>query len=370
MKIHTVDWILYITTVLLVVFGVVLIYSITYGQEATKNFAQNQIIFAFFGFILLIFFSILDYRTLKVIAFPTYGILLILLMFLLFTSFGKTTYGATRWLNLGFFQFQPSEFLKLATIVVVARVCDQEELTLRHLLAAIVLIVAPVILILKQPDFGTAIILLLVGSIIILTAGFEKKYTLVLAGIFAIFLIVFSMSAFSIKPFTHLLKTYQKQRIHTFLNPQKDPFGAGYNVAQSIIAVGSGGVLGHGLGYGSQSQLNFIPAKQTDFIFSVAAESFGFVGALILFGLFFILSFRILKIAHKARDNFGTLLSLGIFAYFLFSSLINIGMTMGLMPATGIPLPLVSYGGTSLITSLATIGICQSIMIRHKKITF
>ncbi|MCX6806949.1 MAG: rod shape-determining protein RodA [Candidatus Berkelbacteria bacterium] len=370
MKTQTIDWILYITTILIVAFGVGLIYSITYGQEATRNYSEYQAMFAVIGILVLIFLSFLDYRALGSIAYPFYGILLLFLIFLIFTPYGKTTFGATRWVNLGFFQFQPSEFFKLATIIVVAKICDREELTLKHLIVATLLVIFPVILVLKQPDFGTALILLLSGSVVIITAGFDKKYLLVLGGFLVLFITVFLLSAFSIRPFSGMLRDYQKQRIHTFLNPQKDPYGAGYNVSQSIIAVGSGGVFGRGLGYGPLSQLNFIPAKQTDFIFSVAAESFGFVGAAILLGLFFVLFLRIIRIAHKARDNFGTLLCYGIAGYFIFSSCINVGMTMGLMPTTGIPLPLVSYGGTSLVTSLAAIGICQSVMIRHKKIVF
>lgn len=370
MKIQTIDWLLYIVTLLLVVFGIVVIYSITYGQEATRNFTQYQIVFAILGFAFLIFFSFLDYRALKSIAFPLYGILLLLLLLLLFTPLGKTILGATRWLNLGFFQFQPSEIFKLASIIVLAKVCDQKELSLRHLIFAISLILVPVFLILKQPDFGTAIILFLTGSVIILMVGFKKQYLFILGGLILILLTIFLLSAFSVRPFTPLLKDYQRQRIHTFLNPSFDPFGTGYNVSQSQIAIGSGGVFGRGLGYGSQSQLNFIPSKHTDFIFAVVGEAFGFLGASLLLGLFFALFLIILKIAYKARDNFGTLLCYGILAYFVFSVLINIGMTMGMMPSTGIPLPLVSYGGTSLLTALSGIGICQSIMVRHKKIRF
>jgi len=370
MKIQTIDWILYLVTVLLVIFGIVTIFSITYGQPTTKNFAQHQIIFAFFGFSFLILLTILDYRTLKTVAFPLYGVLLVLLLFLIFTPFGKAYLGAKRWIDLGFFQFQPSEFFKLASIIVLAKICDQKELSLKHFLLSIGLFLPPMFLIIKQPDFGTALILFLTGSVIILIAGFNKRYLIILGGLILIFVSIFLLSTFSISPFTHILKDYQKQRIYTFLNPQKDPFGAGYNVAQSMIAIGSGGLFGRGLGYGPQSQLNFIPAKQTDFIFSVTAEAFGFVGASILLGLFFVLFLRILKIAKSARDNFGTLLCYGMLSLFIFSVLINIGMTLGLLPATGIPLPLISYGGSSLLTSLAAIGICQSIMVRHKKITF
>jgi rod shape determining protein RodA len=370
MKIQTIDWLLYIVTLLLVVFGIVVIYSITYGQEPTKNFTQYQIVFAILGFIFLIFFSFLNYEVLKSIAFPLYGILLLMLLFLLFTPLGKTTSGATRWFDIGIFHFQPSEFFKLASIIVLAKVCDQKELSLRHLIFAILLIMVPVCLILKQPDFGTAIILFLTGSVIILTAGFKKRHLFILGGLVLILLTILLLSYFSVPPFTHFLRDYQRQRIHTFLNPSADPFGAGYNVLQSKIAIGSGGIFGKGLGYGSQSQLNFIPSKHTDFIFAVAGEAFGFLGAGLLIGLFFALFLIILKIAYKARDNFGTLLCYGILAYFVFSVLINIGMTMGVMPSTGIPLPLISYGGTSLLTALSSIGICQSVMVRHKKIRF
>ena len=370
MRIQTIDWILYIVTFLLIIFGVVVIYSITYGQASTKSFFEHQIIFACIGLVLMIVFSFIDYRALKAVALPLYIILLILLIFLLFGLFGKTILGATRWFNIGPFQFQPSELFKLVAIIMVARVCDKMDLTLKDLIFAVILIFLPVILVLKQPDFGTALTLFISGVVVIFAAGFNKKYLIALGALVVIFLSIFLLSSFSVPPFGGILKDYQKDRIHTFLNPQKDPFGSGYNVSQAVIAVGSGGFFGRGLGYGPQSQLNFIPSKYNDFIFSVAAEAFGFVGASIMLGLFFVLFLRILRVASKARDNFGTLLSYGILSYFVVSVLINVGMNMGLMPTTGIPLPFISYGGTSLLTSLIAIGICQSIMIRHKKITF
>lgn len=370
MKIQTIDWILYLIASLLVIFGVVTIYSITYGQEATRNYAYYQSITAIFGFIILIFLTILDYRTLKTIALPLYIISTIFLALLIFTPLGVAKMGATRWLNLGFIQFQPSELFKLVLIITLAKICDKKELYLFDFLLALFLLFLPVVLTIIQPDLGSAVILFLIGLSIILLAGFEKKYLYVLGCLFFIILIIFTLSLTKIKPFTFILKNYQKERILTLFNPQKDPFGSGYNISQSLIAIGSGGLFGRGLGFGPQSQLNFIPAKETDFIFPVAAEGFGFVGAFIMIFLFFVLFLRIIRIAQLSKDNFGTLLCVGILIYFLSQVFINIGMCMGLFPVTGVPLPFVSFGRTSLLVSLALIGICQSIMIRHKKITF
>jgi len=370
MKIQTIDWILYVVTFLLVVFGVVVIYSITYFQEATKNFTQHQIIYAIIGFCLIFLFSILDYRFLRASAYLLYVIAIIFLLFLVVTPFGKTMLGATRWINLGFFQFQPGELFKIITIIVIARICDQNELSLKHLIIALFFIFVPVILIMNQPDFGTALIITIIGLSIIFSAGFKTKYLLILSGVAVLIIAVLLLAVFNVRPANKILRDYQKERVQTFLDANKDPYGSGYNVAQSIIAVGSGGIFGRGLGYGPQSQLNFIPSKQTDFIFSVAAEAFGFVGGTILLGLFAVLIFRLLKIASLAKDSFGTLFCFGIASYFIFEILINVGMTIGIMPVTGIPLPLISYGGTSLWVSLIALGICQSVKIRHKKISF
>lgn len=369
MKIQAIDWILYLVTFLLVCLGVVVIYSITYGQEATKNFAQYQIITAAIGIVFLILLSFIDYRTFKATAYLLYGVTL-LFLFLLLTPLGRTYLGATRWLDLGFFQFQPSEFFKLVSIITLAHVCDKKELTLKDFIIALVLLFAPIILVIKQPDLGTSVILFLIGMTIIFVAGFSKKYLYSLVGILFIILVVFLLAFTNLRPINQFLKDYQKERILIFLNLKKDPFGAAYNVNQSRIAIGSGGILGRGLGFGPQSQLNFIPSKETDFVFSVASEGFGFLGASILISLFFVLFLRIIKVAHLAKDRFGTLLCFGILSYFLFEVFINIGMTMGILPVAGIPLPFISYGRTSLLVNLMAVGICQSVMIRHKKITF
>ena len=369
MKIQTIDWILYLVVFLLISFGVVVIYSITYGQESTKNFTEYQIITALIGLLLLVLFSFLDYRSFKAISYILYGVALLFLILIL-TPLGKTYLGATRWLNLGFFQFQPSEFFKLICIITLAKVCDKNELNLKDFLLSLFLLFIPIGLVMKQPDLGTSIILFLIGITIIFAAGFKKKYLFSLTIFFVLLLSIFALSFTKIKPFTNFLKDYQKERVSTFLSTKKDPFGAAYNVNQSIIAIGSGGILGRGLGFGPQSQLNFIPSKETDFIFSVASEGFGFLGASIMIFLFFILFLRIIKISSLAKDNFGTLLCYGTLAYFLFEVFINIGMTSGIVPVVGIPLPFISYGRTSLLVNLMAIGLCQSVMIRHKKITF
>jgi len=215
-------------------------------------------------------------------------------------------------------------------------------------------------LVLVQPDFGTAIVLIIAIISILFASQLKKIY--LFAGTALVLL--------STPLLWNFLKDYQKQRIYTFLNPSSNLYGSGYNVLQSIIAVGSGGLTGKGLGQGSQSQLNFIPAARTDFIFAGWAEATGFLGSFLLIILFAILIWRIINVARVSKDNFGYYFSIGAVGILLFQVLVNIGMNLGLMPVTGIPLPFVSFGGTAMVMNFAGIGILQSIYIRHKKINF
>jgi rod shape determining protein RodA len=215
----------------------------------------------------------------------------------------------------------------------------------------------PTILIIFQPDFGSALVILFIWIAMIFITGTKMKY---MAMIFVFGLILFVGSWF------YVFEDYQKDRIATFINPQSDLLGSGYNVNQSIIAVGSGNVWGKGLGHGSQSQLNFLPEKHTDFIFAVVAEEMGFIGVFLMLGLFAIVFYRLFKIAVETQDNFGKLLILGVAFTLIFHITINIGMNVGIMPVTGIPLPFISYGGSSLISFLIMIGVVQSVYMRGR----
>lgn len=355
----TIDWIIYLVPLLLIAAGLAVLYSITYFNDKIYLF-RDQVIFTIIGLGVMIFFTFWDYRNLKGLSIYLYILGIILLILVVF--FGKHILGATRWLNLGFFQLQPSELMKIFIVIILARFLSDKitEINYKHIIWAIILTVIPAYLILKQPDLGTVSVLFIGALAVTLTSKLKKSH---IFAIISIILISMPIVWFS-------LKDYQKTRIETFLTPASDPYGSGYNVLQSTITIGSGGLFGRGLGHGPQSQLNFLPIAHTDFIFAGVAEASGLVGSMVLISLFILLVIRIFHVAKISKDNFGTLMTVGFATILLFQMTVNIGMNLGLMPVTGIPLPFVSYGGSSLIMNLAMIGIIQSIYLRHKKITF
>lgn len=351
------DWSLVILPLLLASIGITVIFSITYGVN--NSLAYDQIIYVVVGFAVSIALSFVDYRTLKGLYLILYIISVLLLILVLF--FGSSTFGATRWINLYVFQLQPSEIFKIVVLIFLAKFfSDWQEIDLKKIIFILFAIGIPTLLILMQPDLGTAVVVV-VGFLTLVFLSPVKKIYLAIA-----LVLVLALSPLG----WHFLKPYQKQRIESFVNPQADPHGAGYNVTQAKIAVGSGGLWGQGLGKGSQSQLNFLPVAHTDFIFAGTAEAIGFIGSFILIALLIALIVRIFVVASVAKDYFGMYLASGIGAIFLFQTLINIGMNMGIMPVTGIPLPFVSAGGSSMLVNMAAIGIVQSIFLRHKKIAF
>ena len=271
---------------------------------------------------------------------------------------GSTVRGTTGWIGLGQFNIQPVEIAKVVIIIFLASFLSKKKSQLSIIvrtIASIVLVAIPVFLILKQPDLGSAAIIMGIWIGMLFVSGINKK---VFFGLFLAGLVISSASWF-------VLQDYQKERLMNFVSPERDPRGSGYNVIQSIVAVGSGGAWGKGLGHGSQSQLNFLPEKHTDFIFAVFAEEFGFLGSFVIISLFGILIYRIKETARLARDNFGYLLAVGISMMLFFQILVNIGMNIGVAPVAGVPLPLLSYGGSSMISILAALGIIQSIYIRR-----
>lgn len=356
----TIDWILYLVPVILTIAGIVVIYSLTYYNNQINIF-YNQIIYGAIGVILMLVFTFIDYRNFKGLAIYLYIIGLILLLVVLF--FGKKVLGATRWIDLGIFQLQPAELFKLFLAIILAKYFSDrgaDSIRVKDLIFGGLLFIIPAVLVMRQPDFGTLVILFIITLAIILASKIKKTHLIVIG-----FLILAAVGGT-----WFLLKDYQKERIYTFLNPAADPYGAGYNVMQSTITVGSGGLFGRGLGHGPQSQLNFLPIAHTDFIFAGVAEATGFAGSAVLIILLGILTYRVIGVGTISKDKFGMLFAVGIAAMFLFQSFINIGMNLGIMPVTGIPLPFVSAGGTALITNFVAIGILQSIYLRHKKITF
>lgn len=354
------DYILLGATVLLLGFGLATLFSAT-TEFSMNSIAVKQSINIGIGLIALFLLSRMDYRLLKSYTGIIY--LGVIGMLAAVKLFGFTVKGAERWIDLGFIQLQPSTLAFLLMVIVLAKYFadNYENLSSpRTIFKSFVYVLIPTAFIAWQPDLDSAIILMLIWAIMLVVSNAKRVYIVVL-GIF---------SFLSLPLLWLLMRDYQKERVMTFLNPSADPMGAGWNVNQSIIAIGAGQIWGRGLGQGTQSQLNYVPEKHTDFIFAMIAEEMGFLGVSILLSLFLILLYRGAKIAFLARDFFGTYLAIGITSFYFLHIFINIGMNMGIMPVTGLPLSFISYGGTATIVNLAGIGILISIYRRYKKIDF
>jgi len=365
------DWILFAFTLLIPMIGLLVLYSAGYDPDSRvdlwgwfdfdfKSLAcAKQAVYLLAGLTLMVVGMMIPTQWLQRYAFVVYAIALTLLI--LVAGFGVVVNGSRRWLNAGFFKLQPAEFMKLALILTIARVLaksppkDSRSYTFRELLLPGTIIAIPMALIMEQPDLVTALSLAAVGVSQILFVGVRPKViiTVVLA---------FCVLAY---PAWHSLHQYQQRRIMVLLNPEADPQGSGYHITQSKIAVGSGELFGKGFQKGTQTQLEFLPEHTTDFVFSVLAEEWGFVGCTFVLGLYFCLIALLLRVAHRGRDLFSCLLVVGITAQFFAHLVINVGMVIGLMPVVGIPLPLVSYGGSSLLSLLFGLGIVQGVSMRR-----
>ena len=353
----TVDWTLWIATLLLLTAGITVIFSLT--NESDNKIYINQMVFAIVGLILMAVVTFIDYRIWKNLSWMAYltGILCLILVVI----FGSYTFGARRWIDFGIFQFQPAELMKPILIVTLSRYFSNiNDFNWKRFIVCLVLIILPVILVLKQPDLGSASVLLVTSFILIAVARIPKIYYVSLT---IILLIAIPLAYISLRP-------YQKQRLTTFVNPASDLSGSGYNVAQSKIAIGSGGIFGRGLGKGSQSQLQFLPVAHADFIFAGLAEATGFIGSVGLLIVSSMLVIRAFQIAKLSQDKFGMYIAFGISVQLIYQMFINAGGNLGIVPVTGIPYPLVSFGGTALVMVLLEIGILESIYLRHKKIRF
>jgi rod shape determining protein RodA len=347
-------------TVLLTLIGISMIYSATAcitGEPLDwQSPALRQAVYLAIGLVGMFALAIIDYRVYAALRWPiwiaTLGILAIV------SITGQITHGAQRWIDLRIFLFQPSELSKLLLILVVAKyMADHEqEMTRWRVLAISFLFIAlPLVLVYLQPDLGTAIVIATTWGVMALAAGMKLRDVLI---IIAIGTIAAPLIWANLRP-------YQQERILTFIDPARDPLGAGYNVTQARIAIGSGGVNGLGFCSGTQSQLRFLRIRQTDFIFSVIGEELGFIGSLFIIALIAFILFRIIRAAMLARTPYGKLIAVGVTAMIFAQSYVNLGMNLGLMPVTGIPLPFVSSGGSSLISLLAAEGVVQSILMRH-----
>lgn len=355
------DLILLAATGLLAALGLLILYSSGIQNAGGNQLdTSKQILYVVVGFGLLWLFARSDYSILKNYSRVIYIVMVVLL--LIVEIFGATRLGATRWINLGFFQFQPSEFAKLALTIVLAKFFsvnyDQSD-KFKYLIYSILYLLPPLILVVAQPDLGTGMVLTVIWLAMAMCSRIKKRYFV--AGAVA-FIVAIPLLLPHLAP-------YQRQRITTFFEPTANPTGTGYNVNQAIIAVGSGGLFGQGLSSGSQSQGNFLPSQHTDFIFAVLSEKLGFLGALVCIALYCVLVIRALWIAKNASDRFGTFLAIGIATMFAFHVVINIGMNIGILPVTGIPLPFISAGGTSMLISLVSVGILESVYARRRTLT-
>jgi rod shape determining protein RodA len=355
---------LIVIAVLLSVYGLLMVYSATHqGLRALGEdpgfYLKKQIAFLMLGLIAMIITATFDYRLVKVYAGIAYGVMLFLLLLVL-TPIGDETAGAQRWITIFGFQFQPSELAKLALVAALAAYLSElREVRLEHVWRAAGLAAAPMALIFLQPDVGTTMVLAAVLISLLVVAGAKARHILIMVGV-AIFLAIVALQL-------GIVKDYQIARLTSFLDPAADPLQAGYNRAQAEIAIGAGGLFGRGYLNGTQTNLDFVPEQHTDFVFTVVGEELGFLGAILLLALFAVLLWRGFRTALMSRDSFGTYLVTGIVAMIAFQAFVNVGMTMGIMPVTGIPLPLVSYGGTSMITNFMAVGLLLNVHMRRFK---
>ncbi|MFA6307907.1 MAG: rod shape-determining protein RodA [Patescibacteria group bacterium] len=356
-KWQKIDWLLFFAIVILLVLGTSILYSLSLNTD-TSNFLifRKQIFFALSGIGLFFFVASINYNV-----WLTYAKLIFIIFVLVLVAvllFGTEVKGTTGWINLGIFNIQPVEFAKIALIIALARYFSRyagEFFMFRHIVKSGLIAFAFVVLVMLQPDLGSALVLLGTWLIILLFTGISKKH-------FWWLTITFLMTV--IVAWFFILQPYQQSRILTFVDPGRDPQGDGYNVIQSMVAVGSGQFFGRGLALGPQSSLRFLPEPGTDFIFAVIAEDLGLIGVALVLGLFTFIFHRLFMTMRKSQDDFGTYLVLGIASMLLVQLFINVGMNMGISPVTGIPLPLVSAGGSSMWAIMIALGIAQSVHMR------
>ncbi|TCS79066.1 rod shape-determining protein RodA [Tepidibacillus fermentans] len=343
------------------------------SAKPDSSFALKQIIWYGIGFFVLIVMLLIDYEVLIHFTYVLYGIGLFLLLVLLFVA-GKTK-GITGWFEFGSVKFQPSELMKIITIITLANYLNKrgERPFERFVdLYPIFLIVgAPLLLILLQPDLGTALVFISLTLSMMLVYGVKFRHFAILGGIGSLGILVLAfLYNFKQDIFFKIIEEYQWHRLTSFIDPSSDPLGSGYQVTQSLIAVGSGMLKGVGLHQGRQGRYNWVPEAHTDFIFSVLSEELGFIGSSLLVLLFFLLIYRVVRIGIESKDRFGTYVAAGIVGMWVFTIFENIGMTISIMPITGIPLPFVSYGGSSVLANFISAGLILNIGMRRKTLMF
>ncbi|MDQ4075546.1 MAG: rod shape-determining protein RodA [Chloroflexota bacterium] len=352
------DYTLLFLTIALLVFGLVMINS-AQPPDPTHDFFAQQIIWVSVGLGAMALITMIDYRFLGAWARTIYiGIVALLGLVVVMGESG--VFGAQRWFQILDQQIQPSEFAKLFLIIALARFLADREGNRGSFLLSGFLVAVPMVLILAQPNLSTAIVIGAIWLTIVVMAGMPLRWLVGLGIVLAI----------SLPLLWPHVPDYQKERVLIFMDPMSDPSGQGYNLIQSRIAIGGGGLMGQGYSQGSQNQLGYLRVRHTDFIFSVVAEELGFVGALLLFALLLALLLRLARAIYIAQEPFGRLLVAGVAGWIFFQSFINVGVNVGLVPPTGVPLPFISYGGSNLITLLLAVGLVQSVVMRQKKLDF
>jgi len=356
------DWTLLLTVLLLATIGCLMIYSATRAQGGAHKLVL-QLVWLALGLVVLASVTVVDYSRLVNLAVPFLGLCIFLLVVVLFT--GHLVKGAERWIPLGPINIQPAELLKLALILFLGGFLasrEEEAHDFGLVLTSLAYVGVPSLLVLAQPDLGTPVLLFLVWLTMLFVAGSRVLH---LGAIAFAFIMLFT-AAWGLD----IIRPHQKERLTAFMNPDADPHGQGWQLKQSLIAIGSGHLVGQGLFKGTQSRLQFVPDQETDFVFTVVGEELGFVGSVAVLGLFGLVLYRALSIAAAAKDTAGRLIASGIAAMLLVHILVNVGMTLGMMPVKGMPLPFVSYGGSSMLTMMAAVGLLQSVHIHRQKITF
>ncbi len=349
------DWTLILFVGLIVAIGVINLYSAGFGLAGEPYLKQLR--WAILGIGIMVLCFAFDYRWIGRYAYYLHAFAIVLLVVVF--AVGAVTKGSQRWINLGGFSVQPSELVKLTLIFALAKYFNDNRLPgpygLKDLVAPFLIVLVPCLLVIKQPDLGTGLMLMILFGSIVLFVGIRLRTVLALA---AVGLLILPVA-------WNFLAEYQRERVLTFIDPERDPLGSGYHIIQSMIAVGSGGIFGKGFMRGTQSQLKFLPEQQTDFVFSVFAEEWGFLGALVVLVLFMSLIFWGLKIAQHSRDYLGTLIAYGITMMIFWGVFINVAMILGIVPVVGIPLPFFSYGGSSMIKMMMATGFLLNISMRR-----
>lgn len=345
----------------LIVLGILNLYSVTTPREIEHQYYYNQILWALIGILVSTPIILVDYKKYEVLVYIFYCICILLLIMVFLV--GKVAMGAKRWLDFGIFQIQPAEITKIAIILIIAKFYSEKKevynsWSIRKLILPFIYIAIPFVLVLKQPDLGTAMIIFFIGTLMILFNRIKISNFI---------LLLFAGIGISLIAWYKFLKPYQKKRILAFINPESDVLGSAYHSIQSIIAVGSGQLFGKGYMKSTQSQFSFLPEQHTDFIFSIFAEEWGFIGSIIIILICVVFLYQILRISYQTLDIFGKNVAFGIFAYFFLHFSINISMLLGLTPVVGVTFPFLSYGGSSLVSSMLLVGLVINIRLKRSK---